>query len=422
MPHISNIAHLVTPHTTNIIPTWTIEQVRAALLVHRTGDFSLVSQLFDSMLEDDELPGTVQKRVNATLRSKFRLSIDGTDRDLTEREKKIEKAFPSFAPSAELFDLLANWIILGVGVATLDWDTSTPGIWIPKLRTLPTEYLRYDTGERQWVYEAQEGSLIVTPGDGRWVLLTTGQRGWIWGLIRGLAVLWLSKALTQGDWSRYNERHGLPIVKAFTPITSDKDEREKFIDALAELRSEAVIGLPRDESGFGYDVELMEAMDRSWESFMKSIERADRKMQVMLLGGNLGTEVATTGANRAASEVHVLTLDREKAKIDSDRLSRTLQEQLLAPFMALNFPGENEIPAPQWDVAPAEDVRLWVDAQGSFLDMLGKQEAAGYDVANAEALATEYGLRLKKLKTAATPKPDAKPAAQRANDRNPRDT
>jgi phage gp29-like protein len=405
MPRLDQLARqVITPWQTSIRPTWTIGQIRTALLAHRQGQFAGAAQLFDSLLEDDEIPGDLAKRVNATLRSEFQLRID-EDRDLTDQEQQVADLFPEMAPDDQLFDLLASWLMLGVGVATIDWDTSGP-IWVPKLRTLPAEFLRYDEHLRVWEYEAREGTQKVEPGNGKWVLLTSGERGWIWGLIRGLAVLWLGKRMTEGDWQRYCQKHGLPIIKAKVPIFRDEKEKNAFIDALGEIQSEGVIGLPQgtDESQ-SYDVELLEATDQSWESFQANLDRADRKIQIMLLGSNIGTEQsAATGGSRAAAETSAMAVDREKAKADEKRLSQALKDQLLRPFFALNFGPSADVPCPYWDVAPEADAREWADAQVAFVGMLNQLRTSGFRLKNAEDLALEYGLELEE-------DPDAPPAA-----------
>lgn len=392
---MTRISQIVNPWATNIKQEWSTSQIRSALRTHRMGDFGLAANLFDSLWEDDEFPGSMQKRVNATLRSKFRIGFpNNKKRELDPRERALEADFRGYAPAQELFDLMASWIILGVGVATIDWDTSGP-LWIPKLRALPTEFLRYDEHARVWEYEAKEGTFQVTPGDGKWVLMTSGQRGWIQGLIRGLAPLWMSKALVLGDWARFNAKHGLPILKVKVPVHADGSEKEEFLDDLEVIQSEGVIALPQEEEGQPqYDIDLLEAKDRSWETFKANVERADRKMQVMLLGGNLGTEVATTGANRAAAEVQALNLDREKAKIDAERLGCTLQEQLIKPFFALNFGEPAEVPFPIWDAAPAEDVRDWAAARSQFAELIATMRAAGVEITNLDQLAEEHGLSI----------------------------
>lgn len=393
---------VVTPWQTGLRPTWTIGAIRAALLSHRSGEFAQAAQLFDSMLEDDEFPGDLQKRINALLRSEFSLKID-EDRKLNRRESQVEDLFPEMVPDGELFDLIASWLVLGVGVATIDWRTDGP-LWIPTLRTLPTEFLRYNEYERQWYYQAREGDQKITPGDGKWVLLTTGQRGWIWGLIRGLAVLWLSKGLTYCDWQRYCQKHGLPIIKAKIPIFRDDKEKDRFIEDLSTIQSEGVVGLPTGPDGDGYDVELLEATDGSWESFQANLDRADRKIQIMLLGSNIGTEQSeATGGARAAAESSSNGLDQDKAKSDEKYVSQCLLEQFLRPFFAFNFGPSLEVPEPHWDVCPEDDARAWADAQVAFVSMLTAMRTTGYKLKNAEDLAKDYGLELEE-------DPDAPPA------------
>jgi phage gp29-like protein len=395
----------ITPWQTGIRPSWTIAGIRGALLALRNGEFSLAAQLFDSMLEDDEFPGDLQKRVNALLRSEFHLvPPDDNDRKLNRREQAAADAFPEMVPDGELFDLIASWLVLGVGVATIDWFVDGP-LWIPKLRALPTEFLRYNEFERQWYYTSREGDQKVTPGDGKWVLLAAGQRPWNWGLIRGLAVLWLSKGLTYGDWQRYCQKHGLPIIKAKIPIFRDDKEKDRFIDDLSSIQSEGVVGLPTGPDGDGYDVELLEATDGSWESFQANLDRADRKIQIMLLGSNIGTEQSeATGGSRAAAETSSNGIDQDKAKADEKYVSQCLLEQFLRPFFAFNFGPTIEAPAPHWDVCPEEDARAWADAQTAFVGMLNAVRTSGYKIKNVVELGQEYGLELEE-------DPDAPPAA-----------
>src|SRR3990172_2823605 len=104
MPNFAGIARqVITPWQTGIRPTWTIGQIRAALLAHRGGEMSAAAQLFDSMLEDDEFPGDLQKRMSALLRSEFCLKpVNGPeDQKLNRREKAAEDTFPDMVPDGE---------------------------------------------------------------------------------------------------------------------------------------------------------------------------------------------------------------------------------------------------------------------------------------------------------------------------------
>jgi phage gp29-like protein len=391
---------LILPWQTGLKASWTIAQLRSALLQQRQGLLGLSSQLFDSLLEDDEFPGTLARRVNATLESPFCLrSYEGPKVPLTKREQKIEKLFPEMCPDEELFDFLATWLIMGVSVGVLDWDTSG-AIWMPRLRTLPTEFLYWDSNLLRWKYQARDQpELIVEPGNGKWVLLGHGQRSWIWGLLRGLALTWLGKQMTFCDWQRYSQKHGLPIIKAMIPIWRDEAEKTQFVADLGQLISEGVVGLPQDENSSGqttgYDIDLLEAKTVSWQGFQAALERADRKMQVQLLGGNLGAEATSKGSNRAAAEVHSDSL-AGLAGADQKRLGQELRRQVLGPFMSLNFGVPlPEVPTPYWAANPEHDARQWAPARAQLATTLESLSHAGVEVTNLEEVGAEFGLELK---------------------------
>lgn len=451
----SNVARsLLLPYQTGIKPTWTIRQIRSALTQHQTGSLGLSSLLFDSMLEDDEFPGTLKRRVDATLKSDFCLkpvekepkapkaeraapgpqktaTPGAVERDatkpapvepiepaseLTPDQKKAAELWPKMAPYGQMLRFVADLLVMGEAFGTLDWDTkSYPGLWVPIFRALPTEFARWDHESRSWKYQAKVlraervggepvptsgglgEELTVTPGDGKWVHASLGDRGWLWGAIRGLALLWLGKQMTFCDWQRWCEKHGLPITKAKLPIYRDEDEKDEFIEELGEMQREGIVGLPQDEEGKGYDLELLEPKTVSWQGFQASLERSDRKIQVTLLGGNLGAEVTRSGGNMGAAETHSSELEK-LAKTDAGLLAEALKEQLLRPFFELNFGPDStkDLPTPFWDTCPDEDVRSWTTAQGQFATTVKTLGDAGYEILNMGDYAAKFDLKLAK--------------------------
>lgn len=390
---VRNVSQAIHPWTPGYLTTWSISTLKTALVQHRQGQFNDTAMLLDSLWEDDEFPGDVEKRINCTLHAKRSLKVAG-DRRLKPMERAVQDNFDKLCPSTELYPFQADVLMLGVGVGTIDWQTGSD-IWIPRFRHLPAHFLQYDEERRKWMYQAREGWIEVTPGDGTWVLSTSGQRGWIRGLIRAISLVWIGKQLTLADWERYNEKHGLPIFKAKTPLQVDNEQRDQFLADLEDLRSEGVIGLPQDENGHGYDLDLLEATDRNWESFKAKVERADRKMAMLLLGGNLGNEVASTGANRAAAETHADSL-YDKAAGDELQLHQVIQEQILRPFFALNEGRTDTIPYPCWDVYGDPDPDHLFSVQGKLLDVVSKAKDLGYQVDNLQQTAEGLGLKLSK--------------------------
>jgi len=396
------LRQLIIPFQTGLKSSWTLSHLKMALRGQRIGELGLSSQLYDTLLEDDEIQGALRKRVNATLKSVFTFqSPEGADEPLTLREKKIRlKYWKKMAPKSALRDLIADFLIMGVAVATIDWDFKHPsGLWMPTIRALPTEFLRYDEETRKWFYQWQgtnEFETEVTPGNGKWILLA-GERGWRWGMIRALALTWLGKQLMYLDWQRYSQKHGSPIFKAKIPIWRDDLEKRQFAADLAEVMAEGVIALPQDETSqgliSGYDVELLEATTISWQGFQNGLERADRKFQVMLLGGNLGAEATSKGSNRAAAETHAGAL-AELAVGDQEELGEALQCQLLAPFMGLNY-GTDAVPLPFWDCDPVDDARAWSAAQAQFAGTVKTLADAGVEIGNLVEVGRRFQLELK---------------------------
>lgn len=398
-PATAALQKIVTPWPSSPRTIWSEQRLSSALRAQMIGCLSLPGQLLDALREDDEIPGALQTRVDATLGSDFSLrSSDPKSIELPARARALANAWDEIAPTEELSDLLSDYLMLGVGVATLDWDfgAKPSSLWTPRLRALPPEFLEWDPWAKQWWYTARDSErLLVTPGDGKWILMTRGQRPFVKGLIRALADLWRSKQITLRDWARYCQKHGLPILKAKMPIFRDVAEKEAFVDDLVDLQSEGVIGLPQDDQGHGYDVDLLEPTTVSWQTFQQSIERADRKIQVTLLGGNAATETVGSSGSRSTAEVQARGLV-SKARRDADQLSCTLRDQLLGPYFAVNFAVGGDLPIPTWDVSPEADVQAWENSRLQFAAMLRSLREAGYSVANLDTVASDLGLELER--------------------------
>lgn len=412
MPSPDVLRNVVTSWTPGIKPTWRISEVRQALRLHAEGDFTLSAQLVDSMGEDDVLPGVLEKWVDAVLGSDFELCpVESPNRQLSKRlADQFGPLWWDMFPESELDDFLRWYRMLGTSVAVLDWARDASR-WTPKLRVLHPQFLRRDQLKQQWIYSAQEGQLIVTPGDGKWILLSDGQRGWMRGAVRGLAILWIAKQLTIRDWNRYNERHGLPLIKAFAPAMADELDKEGFWEDVRQLGASAVADLPTHLGGpeakqeLSYDLELLEAKDRSFDSFKEQLERADRRIIVFLLGSNLSTEINDTGS-RAAAETH-RGVEVSKATAAAKKLSTELRWQALFPACAYNVTSATlEVtPWPEWDTEPPEDTKVEAEDQELFGKALKALQDAGFDVENVDDLAEKRGLKLKKRPEPVAPVP-----------------
>jgi hypothetical protein len=179
--------------TPGIKPTWTVSEVRTALRLHADGDFSQSALLVDAMGEDDVLPGILDKRIDSVLSRDFELlPVEEPNRQFSTRlANKYEPIWWDMFTESEVGALMRWRRMLGVGIGVLDWERGSSS-WEARLRVLHPQFLHYRQFDRKWIYSAEEGQLEVTPGDGKWVLLTSGQRGWMQGAVRSLAINWLA--------------------------------------------------------------------------------------------------------------------------------------------------------------------------------------------------------------------------------------
>jgi phage gp29-like protein len=285
---------------------------------------------------------------------------------------------------------LMRWaIVLGFAIAEIRWDrTVTP--WQPYLVPWHPYFDLYRWDLRQHQLSTLDGPVAAVPGEGKWfVFAPHGQyRGWIQGAIRAIAEIWYIKRLGWRDWARFNERHGLPIITAEFPAAGDPTQRTNFVRSMQTMGQEAVVGLPQNVDGSGYKVNLLEAKDRSWESFMNLIDRCDRSIILPILWQNLTTEVKE--GSYAAARVHG-DVRQNALEFDNSTLSEAIYEQIARPWAYYNYGDPDVAPFSTWDVQPFEDFATQAEILGKFATAMNQLRQAGLAPRHVRALSRRFG-------------------------------
>ena len=387
---------------------WTSRKIQAALSEHARGNFAQSSKLVEAMWEDDELPTSQSSSINFIVGSDFILNPITKDKEpVPASQALVEQLSPYWDesyPASEMARLLSWFQMLGVAVGCLDWSL-VDGKWSPKLRVLNPQFLWWDEFEKDpqtglhgvFKYQSKDKEHIVTPGDGTWVLLSDGRESWMRASVRALAETWLVKHQTIRDLARYLERHGLPIVKAMVPSFADGPDKSNFFADVRNLGSDTTVLLPShmNTEGAGYDLELLEATDGSWEAFIATLERCDRKFQVHFMGTN--TNELIDGAGSRATSESGRSISMQKAQELINRVKSDIRSQLVRPFFEVNgiIFLDRDLPEPTWLVEGDEDM----GKRAQTLEYFGKALTAigaGYEITNIDDIAAEYGLTLKK--------------------------
>lgn len=335
--------------STRVIATWSPPLVRTALLLAQRGDFRQAGMLADAVLADDRVQAALGTRVNGLLGLPLGFDAERDSAAGRKAAQLLEVDWWDIAPEMTLNEWVSYALLTGACAAELVWDTS--GVRsIPSVRVWHPSNLRRDPDTGAWAVTLAGGEeLPIEAGDGKWALLTPfgERRAGTRGLLRALAIPWLSKQYAVGDWSRYSEIHGSGTRVGKAPTGASDAEKQQFRDDLVALASDSAIVLPE-----GWDVTLLEAKVGSGEVFEKLIDWADKAVAVALLGQNLTTDVE--GGSLAAAEVHE-RVRFDLVDADSEVLATTLHDHVVEWWAEFNLGDRTLAPWPNWDTSPPVD-------------------------------------------------------------------
>lgn len=384
----------------SLLTRWDPSTIQNALDQHMIGNFSQSAYLCDAMTGDDRIAATLGQRMGALFSRPMQTTpcVNGKKSDDAEAVKVADAwdaAWDRFAPLAVLEEIHTWGITEGVVPIEVQWDRSvTP--WQPILKPWHPTFLQWRWDLRKYTITTMDGIEVIEPGDGRWILYAPHGpwRGWRRAAARPLAIPWYARQLTWRDHARYNEVHGLPIMKAKAPARSDPKLRDRWVQGLSALGQESVIMCPQNVDGTGFDIEMVEARDRSYESFGALATRADMAIVLTMLWQNLTTEV--NGGSFAAATVHE-GVQQTSARYDDGTLAPCLYEQGARVFAAWNFGRPELAPKRSWLIDHPSDHLASAQAFQAFSTAISQLSVAGVQLTPAGAceLAYQFNVALK---------------------------
>jgi phage gp29-like protein len=320
-----------------------------------TGVFELLGQLWDAILGDDRVQATFGSRNAGLFGREVRFRPANDSAAAKECNEAWQEDWHRIGTISSLVEVNSTEIGMGFGPAQLVWDSDGPRS-IPEIQPWHTRYTYYYWPLKCYAAISQDGLYAIRPGSGKWLLHTPrgAYRGWVRGAIRAIAEPWLIRHFAIRDWARFSEVHGMPIRKAIVPAASAQPDRDRFQAQLTKLGAETTVMVSKGVDGLGldYDLELIEAKDRAWESFPGLRDHCDMSIVLAIMSQNLTTEVS--GGAFAASSTAMDVLNNIFA---SDNLGwrETIRYQIARPYALLNFGDPDLAPWTDWDVTPRAD-------------------------------------------------------------------
>lgn len=362
---------------------WSPADLGTAWRLAQGGNLFLAAELAEATLADDRVQAVLGTRVRGLLGLPLAFE-PANNREGRTITRALEADFWEFAPEESLYQLVAWGLLLGVGLARLDWQEGESGRVLPVLEVWHPRNLRYDPQRGVWQVQTREGG-TVEPRPGAWWLYTPygARRPWSQGLWRALAVPWLVKQDAVRYWARDNEVGALRVGQASGPTTAEA--REQLARDLADLGSSTGIALPE-----GYSLQILSPSGEVWQSKQAAIEWANTALTTAILGQNLTTEVR--GGSFAAARVHD-AVRRDLLEADAEGLSTSLREQVLAYWAEFNYGDARLAPRPRWDTDLPEDTAQNADTLSKLAQAVATLTQAGAPV-DVPALLERYDVPL----------------------------
>jgi phage gp29-like protein len=401
---------------------WQIKTVLADFSA--SNGYAAAALLADAMLQDDRIAGVTATRVGSLV------STPVECKGANERRKAMKIAeqmggsdkepglWDQIFPLATIADLSFWGNMLGIAVAEIVWRTENDA-WTPQLHLWHPQHIRWDWRRGVYYLQTMSGAVDLPKvdenprSDGKWLIWTPfGHRnGWRRAFLRPLAMLYLCRQWAHRDWSRYNEKHGSPADIVKVPEGAPDEEKTAFRDAISSRGSDSTIILPQGGQGEpGYDMSILEATARSWDSFEKFIGKLEVDIAVLILGQNLSTEVKEGSFAAAAVQENV----RQDKRREDAAIAQCLRTQVLTWWAQYNHGDPELAPRVKYLVDPPEDEAAEVQVLKGVGEAISALTTAGVAV-DVNAMADHYGVPLvtqeeiEKMTTEPEPKDEEEP-------------
>jgi hypothetical protein len=351
---------------------WLQSDIERAIIASDTGDLSAAARLSRSLRRDGAFSGLLSTRAGGLTR--LPRIYRGTPEVVADLDMRDDIGLFDRIHSPKELELLdADGIVLGVGVGEY---LNLPDRREPVFVRLDPEFLRYRWSEDRWYFESAEGPLLITPGDGRWVLHTPGGylQPWQSGLWPSLGRAFVAKEHAYLYRENYSGKLANPARVAVSPAGASEPDKEGFFQRVMAWGLNTVFGLPP-----GWDVKLIESSGRGYEVFQQTIESADREFMIGIAG-----QIVTVdgGAGFANANIHA-TIRSDLIQGDGQALASTINEQGLRPIINRLY-GSASRGAIEWDTRPPGD--LSKEAQAIM--------AAAQAMEAANRVMQSYGVRV----------------------------
>ena len=334
------------------------------------GDLSrYMDILLDIERRDGHLRGVLSSRRNAVAGKPYYLEPNPLDKGekiaiaVQEMLDKLSLAKPlnpgeTHLTFSDVLHDMASGVYLGLSAHEIIWDVSSGQGVVDELRWVhPRRFVVNTTDEKRPI-----GQLLLrktsddTEGEvlwpAKWVIHRPRiQSDWSWRQGLGFPIGWIFcfKAYAVRDWAALSELTGVPMRIAKYPNGSQKELINQLKAAVASIGVDFYAVVPE-----GTELEFVQAQHGGDEEFHKVYATwCDMQISKAVLGH---TGSADSTAGKLGNEDMATQVRQDLINGDAVMLQSTIERDLIAPFVGINFGWDAPMPRFVIDVSPPVDL------------------------------------------------------------------
>ena len=329
------------------------------------GNIQEQAQLFMDIEEQDAAIGSnlvTRKRATLTLDWAIKAPLNATEAE----EKLTAEVKQLFEQIGYLDDLLMDLMdacLQGFSANEIEWHFEQ-GKWLPKRFVhRPASWFKLDDNDNLLLISQlnPQGEPLISQ---KWIVHSHKNRSSPLarnGLGRTLAWLYMFNYYAVTDFAEFLELYGFPIRIGKYGAGATKEEKRSLLRALSDIGHNAAGIMPDSMK-----IELHNAASQSIAGnnpYLQMSDWASKLSAKMILGQTLTSGADGKSSTNALGNIHN-EVRRDLLVSDAKQLEQTITQQLILPFLQINFPNinPNRIPYFAFDLKEYEDIKTFSDA------------------------------------------------------------
>ncbi|MCT8536304.1 DUF935 domain-containing protein [Glaesserella parasuis] len=370
LAEITATGRVLSDHPSNFITPAKMKQIFNDA---ENGDITAQHELFMDIEErDSAIFANIQTRKRAALGVDWFIQAP---RNATPAEEKLrDEVDELFYQIGNLEDLIIDCMdAVGHGFSALEIEWEFNGkVWYPNAFIhRPQSWFKWDKLDNLLLKtpQNQTGEPLRPYG---WVVHTHKSRSTQLArnnLFRTLAWLYMFKHYSIHDFAEFLELYGMPIRIGKYGAGATKDEKQTLKRALAEIGHNAAGIMPESMS-----IELHNAANAGGSSgnnpFLQMVDWCEKSIARLILGQTLTSGADGKSSTNALGNVHN-EVRRDLLVSDVKQLGQTFTQQIILPYLLINFPNVDpaRIPTFEFDTKEPADLALFAESLPKLVDI-----------------------------------------------------